>query len=77
MASRNEAKAARAMERLVELAKGVEGAGEVVYLPLDLDHPKKAKEAAELFMSKESQLDILGSCVGPDRGPSACLTCVQ
>lgn len=60
MAARNEQKAKNALERLAEIAKGCNGAGEVVWLPLSLDDPREAKRVAEEFLSKENRLDILG-----------------
>ena len=34
--------------------------GELVWLPIDLTDPRKAKAAAEWFVKRESRLDILG-----------------
>ena len=36
------------------------GNGQVVWLKLDLEDPRNAKQAAEEFRQKESRLDILG-----------------
>ena len=59
MAARNEQKAKNALERFAEVAKDCKDAGEVVWLPLDLDDPREVQRAAEVFMSKEDRLDIL------------------
>ena len=59
MAARNEQKAKSALERLAEITKDCKDAGEVVWLPLDLDDPREVKRAAEEFMNKEDRLDIL------------------
>jgi len=36
--------------------------GELVWLPIDLTDPHRAKAAAEWFVKRESRLDILGTC---------------
>ena len=58
MAARNKTKAEEAIAKLKQ--EGLEpGNGEVIWLELDLIDPRKAKTAAQEFMSKEKRLDIL------------------
>ena len=68
MAARNEQKAKHALERLAEVAKDCKDAGEVVWLPLDLDDPREVQRAAEVFMSKEERLDILSQLLHKQHG---------
>jgi hypothetical protein len=35
--------------------------GELIWLPIDLTDPRKAKAAATWFVKRESRLDILGT----------------
>jgi NADP-dependent 3-hydroxy acid dehydrogenase YdfG len=56
MASRSEEKIAAALEKLK--SDGV-GKGEVLSLKLDLGDSRKAKAAAEEFLTRENRLDIL------------------
>ena len=58
MASRNEEKCKKAIQRLQD--EGLEpGNGQVEFHKLDLVDPKGAKESAEDFMKKEDRLDVL------------------
>jgi NAD(P)-dependent dehydrogenase (short-subunit alcohol dehydrogenase family) len=57
MASRNEERALAAIEHLKDEDLGE---GTVSYLQLDLSNPRSARQAAEIFMRRESRLDILG-----------------
>ena len=52
-------KATKAIAQLQEDGLGP-GNGQVVWLKLDLEDPRNAKQAAEEFRQKESRLDILG-----------------
>lgn len=57
--ARSEERAKAAIERL--RAEGLQpGNGELEWLQLDLSDPRKTKESAEVFLSKENRLDILG-----------------
>ncbi|KAJ4468745.1 hypothetical protein J3R30DRAFT_3714196 [Lentinula aciculospora] len=68
MAARNEAKAKEAIKRLD--CEGLEpGNGQVKLLKLDLSDPKEAKRAAEVFMEKETRLDVLINNAGVLSGP--------
>ncbi|KAI0305347.1 hypothetical protein B0F90DRAFT_1625138 [Multifurca ochricompacta] len=59
LAARSEEKAAHAITRMENEGMG-ESPGELVWLPIDLTDPHKAKAAAEWFLKRESRLDILG-----------------
>lgn len=57
--ARSEERAKAAIERL--RAEGLQpGNGELEWLELDLSDPRKTRASAEVFLSKESRLDILG-----------------
>ncbi|KAF8500193.1 NAD-P-binding protein [Russula emetica] len=58
LAARSEEKAENAIRRMEEEGMG-ERKGELVWLPIDLTDPRKAKAAAEWFVKRESRLDIL------------------
>ena len=59
LAARSEEKAEHAIGRMENEGMG-ELKGELVWLPIDLTDPHKAKAAAEWFAKRESRLDILG-----------------
>ena len=59
LAARSEEKAKHAIGRMEKEGMG-ERKGELVWLPIDLTDPHKAKAAAEWFIQRESRLDILG-----------------
>lgn len=59
LAARSEEKAEYAIGRMEQEGMG-ERKGELVWLPIDLTDPQKAKAAAEWFIKRESRLDILG-----------------
>ncbi len=59
LATRSEDKAEHAIRRMEEEGMG-ECKGELLWLPIDLTDPRRAKAAAEWFVKRESQLDILG-----------------
>jgi NAD(P)-dependent dehydrogenase (short-subunit alcohol dehydrogenase family) len=63
LAARSEEKAVHAIRRMEEEGMG-ERKGELVWLPIDLTDPRKAKAAAEWFVKRESRLDILGMLIG-------------
>ncbi|KAI0360523.1 NAD-P-binding protein [Trametes cingulata] len=66
--ARSEERAKAAIERL--RAEGLEpGKGEVEWLELDLGDPRKAKQSAETFLTKEKRLDILVNNAGVMRIP--------
>jgi hypothetical protein len=56
MASRSEKRISAAMDKLK--TEGI-GSGEVLSLTLDLGDPRKAKAAAEEFLTLEKRLDLL------------------
>lgn len=57
--ARSEERAKAAIERL--RTEGLQpGNGELEWLELDLSDPRKTKQSAEVFLSKENRLDILG-----------------
>ncbi|KAF8480223.1 NAD-P-binding protein [Russula ochroleuca] len=58
LAARSEEKAEHAIGRMEQEGMG-EHKGELVWLPIDLTDPHKAKAAAEWFVKRESRLDIL------------------
>ncbi len=60
LAARSEEKAAHAIARMENEGLG-EHPGELVWLPIDLTDPHKAKAAAEWFIKRENKLDILGA----------------
>jgi NAD(P)-dependent dehydrogenase (short-subunit alcohol dehydrogenase family) len=60
LAARSEEKAANAIARLEEEGMG-ECPGKLVWLPIDLTDPHRAKAAAEWFVKREDRLDILGA----------------
>ena len=60
LAARSEEKAANAIARLEEEGLG-EYPGKLVWLPIDLTDPHRAKAAAEWFVKREDRLDILGA----------------
>ncbi|EIW62631.1 NAD-P-binding protein [Trametes versicolor FP-101664 SS1] len=63
--ARSEERAKAAIERL--RAEGLQpGNGELEWLALDLSDPRKTKESAEIFLSKETRLDILGRSFAAD-----------
>lgn len=55
--SRSKEKGENAVAQLKE--DGI-GSGQVEYLPCDISTPALARQAAEVFLSKETRLDILG-----------------
>ncbi|KAL8277765.1 hypothetical protein RQP46_009887 [Phenoliferia psychrophenolica] len=57
LAARSEEKAKAAIVDLKDSKK--DGAGEIIFLKLDLETIKGAKEAAEQFLKQETRLDIL------------------
>lgn len=59
IAARSEEKAEHAIGRMEGEGMG-EYKGELVWLPIDLMDPHKAKAAAEWFVKRENRLDILG-----------------
>jgi NAD(P)-dependent dehydrogenase (short-subunit alcohol dehydrogenase family) len=61
LAARSEEKAEHAIARMEKEGMG-EHPGQLVWLPIDLTDPRKAKAAAEWFVKRESRLDILGMC---------------
>ncbi|KAH9897011.1 NAD-P-binding protein [Cubamyces lactineus] len=66
--ARSEERARVAIERL--RAEGLQpGNGELDWFQLDLNDPRKAKEAAEAFLAKERRLDILVNNAGIMRVP--------
>lgn len=69
MASRSKAKAEEAIQRLKE-----ETGKEAIFLELDLADLRKVKKAAEEFMSKETQLDVLFNSGGVMAPPIEQLT---
>jgi NAD(P)-dependent dehydrogenase (short-subunit alcohol dehydrogenase family) len=60
LAARSEEKAEDAIVRMEQEGMG-EHPGELVWLPIDLTDPRRAKAAAEWFIKRESRLDILGT----------------
>ncbi|KAH8097016.1 NAD-P-binding protein [Cristinia sonorae] len=70
LACRSEQKAKDAITRMKdELFKAnLENKGELVWLDLDLNDPKKAKKAAEEFMLLEERLDVLVNNAGCTSG---------
>lgn len=60
LAARSEEKAEHAIGRMEMEGMG-EHKGELVWLPIDLTDPRKAKAAAEWFVKRENRLDILGT----------------
>ena len=60
MAARHGDKARLALEGLQEEGLAP-GHGEVIWLELDLSNPRKARQAAEIFLGKEQRLDVLGT----------------
>ncbi|KAI0646449.1 NAD-P-binding protein [Trametes meyenii] len=66
--ARSEERAKAAIERL--RAEGLQpGNGELEWLELDLSDPRKAKQSAETFLSKEKRLDVLVNNAGVMRIP--------
>ncbi|KAI0372109.1 NAD-P-binding protein [Pilatotrama ljubarskyi] len=66
--ARSEERAKAAIERL--RAEGLEpGKGDLEWLELDLGDPRKAKQSAEAFLTKEKRLDILVNNAGVMRIP--------
>ncbi|KAI0293940.1 hypothetical protein BC826DRAFT_1013377 [Russula brevipes] len=67
IAARSEEKAEHAIGRMEKEGMG-DRPGELVWLPIDLTDPRRAKAAAEWFVKRESRLDILvnnaAKCVG-------------
>jgi len=63
LAARNEIKGKDAVARLEAEGLGP-GNGSIVYLKLDLSHPRQAKEAAVEFMAMEDKLDVLVNNAG-------------
>ena len=59
LAARSEEKAEYAIRRMEEEGMG-ERKGDLVWLPVDLTDPRRAKAAAEWFIKRENRLDILG-----------------
>jgi len=70
MAARNADKATAAIARL-QTEGLAPGNGEVLWLELDLSDPRKAKEAAQSFLEKETRLDVLINNAAMPRGPYA------
>ncbi len=60
LAARSEEKAAHAIARMENEGLG-EHPGELMWLPIDLTDPQKAKAAAEWFIKRVNKLDILGA----------------
>ena len=60
LAARSEEKAENAISRIEQEGMG-EHPGELVWLPIDLTDPHRAKAAAEWFIKREDRLDILGA----------------
>ena len=60
LAARSEEKAEHAIGRMEQEGMG-EHPGELVWLPIDLTDPRRAKAAAEWFIKRESRLDIVGT----------------
>ena len=60
LAARSEEKAENAITRIEQEGVG-EHPGELVWLPIDLTDPHRAKAAAEWFIKREDRLDILGT----------------
>jgi len=63
LAARNEIKGKNAVARLEAEGLGP-GNGSVVFLKLDLSHPRQAKDAAVEFMALEDRLDVLVNNAG-------------
>lgn len=57
-----------------EGALDAKGAGEVVWLPMDLSTPTTTKLAAEEFLKRETRLDILGMLFAQSCQPMEVLT---
>jgi len=70
IAARSEEKAEHAIVRMEEEGMG-EHPGQLVWLPIDLTDPHRARAAAEWFLKRESRLDILGTWVA--KRPTALL----
>ncbi|KAI9508241.1 NAD-P-binding protein [Russula earlei] len=68
LAARSEEKAAHAIGRMEREGTG-ERPGELVWLPIDLTDPRKAKAAAGWFVKRESRLDILVNNAAKILGP--------
>ena len=66
IAARSEEKAEHAIARMEQEGMG-EHPGQLVWLPIDLTDPHKARAAAEWFLKRESRLDILGAWSLNDR----------
>lgn len=60
LAARSEEKAAHAIARMEKEGLG-EHPGELIWLPIDLTDPHRAKAAAEWFIKRETKLDILST----------------
>jgi NAD(P)-dependent dehydrogenase (short-subunit alcohol dehydrogenase family) len=60
IAARSEEKAEHAIGRMEKEGMG-DRPGELVWLPIDLTDPRRAKAAAEWFVKREGRLDILGT----------------
>lgn len=60
LAARSEEKAAHAIARMEKEGLG-EHPGELIWLPIDLTDPHRAKAAAKWFIKRETKLDILGT----------------
>ncbi|KAI0249765.1 NAD(P)-binding protein [Lactifluus subvellereus] len=68
LAARSEEKAESAIARMEHEGMG-EHPGELVWLPIDLTDPHKAKAAAEWFIEREDRLDILVNNAAKILGP--------
>ena len=66
IAARSEEKAEHAIVRMEQEGMG-EHPGRLVWLPIDLTDPHRARAAAEWFLKRESRLDILGTWGLKDR----------
>jgi NAD(P)-dependent dehydrogenase (short-subunit alcohol dehydrogenase family) len=66
IAARSEEKAEHAIARMEQEGMG-ENPGQLVWLPIDLTDPHKARAAAGWFLKRESRLDILGAWSLNDR----------
>ncbi|KAI0264631.1 hypothetical protein BC834DRAFT_992831 [Gloeopeniophorella convolvens] len=64
LAARSEQKAADAMARMEREGLG-DAPGELVWMPIDLTDPRRARVAAEWFGKREARLDVLGDHISP------------
>lgn len=69
IAGRSEANAQKAIREIVSSAHETAAAGQLEYLPLELENLSSIKFAAEAFQSKESRLDVLWNNAGVSLPP--------